>query len=100
MTKYTRTIGTNRGKQRLWLECLILSANGFAHGAPWRLEVQKAGTGACIDLVADPEGTRKVAGTAQRPIIDINSKNALESFACGDTVTITVISPGWLRVEG
>lgn len=42
---YTRKIGLNRGKPRLWLEGKILDDNGFKHGTVW-------------DAVVFPEGSR------------------------------------------
>lgn len=91
-TTYTRKVGLNRGKPRLWLEGKVLSDNGFSCGSPWLL--QQVGTGLVLHVT--PEGNRKVAGTAQRPIIDINSKVLLAGWS--GEVLIEVMERGMLRV--
>lgn len=93
---YTRKIGTNRGKQRLWLEGAILKDNGFTHKAPWEVTVLEDGT---VELRATTKGTRLIAGSAERPIIDINAKGTLEAFQCGDVVEVTVLRKGVLLVS-
>lgn len=103
MTKqktYTRKIGLNRGKLRLWLEGTILKDNGFEHKAPWYIGTQQdSKLGLVVDLVVDKkDGDRLIAGTPDRPIIDVNSGSVLEGFEAGDEVTVTVMQKGWLRV--
>lgn len=91
---YTRNIGLNRGKPRLWLEGKILADNGFAHKAPWKLIRNNDNS---LSLVVCPDGKRHVAGSQTRPVIDINSKEMLEGFH--GEVTITVLKEGWLVVS-
>ena len=86
---YTRKIGQNRGKPRLWLEGAILTASGFAHGMKWEVITTPATKGHQFHLMALQDGGRKIAGTAGRPIIDINSTATLAGFSVGDVVTIT-----------
>lgn len=93
MTTYKRNIGTNRGKPRLWLEGKILLDNGFPHKAPWDVERMDART---LVLAVCTSGKRLVAGSAGRPVIDINSAGLLEGFA--GEVTVTVVKPGYLLV--
>lgn len=92
---YTRKIGTNRGKQRLWLEGAVLLDNGFTHKSPWEVSSDAQG----LHLKATVKGPRLVAGTAERPIIDINAKGTLDAFACGDVVTVEVIRKGHLLIK-
>lgn len=95
MTKtYTRKIGQNRGKPRLWLEGAILLDSGFHHGCSW--ELTKLGDG--LLLVAGKRGKRHIAGTPDRPIIDINSGAALAGFQVGEVVVLTVLKKGQLLV--
>lgn len=84
----TRTIGLNRGISRLWLEGSVLSSNGFDNGLRYEVTTAYAGEKPCISLTLNPEGSRKVAGTAQRPIVDINGAKVLAGFSKGDVVEI------------
>lgn len=93
MTTYTRKIGQNRGKPRLWLEGVILSEHGFPHGTRWIIAKQPP----FLLLLADPNGDRKVAGTQERPIIDINSAKLLAGL--DPVVEITELRLGQLQVR-
>lgn len=90
MQTVTRKIGRNRDKRRLWIEGAILSGAGFTKGKHYTIE---QGTGLTLRL--DDNGARKVAGTPDRPIIDINSDKTLGLF--GDTVTIKA-SQGFIEI--
>lgn len=95
MTTYTRHLGSNRGKLRLWLERGILADNGFRRGDAFTL----LPAGKDLLLVRNSDGDRHVAGTDTRPVIDINSTAALAVLGKpGDTLEI-VGSPGLLRVR-
>ena len=70
MTKtieFTRKIGQNRGKSRLWIEGKHLIAAGLAHGTRWTLTPTDTG----LTIQADPEGRRRIAGGPTRPVVDI-----------------------------
>ena len=54
-------------QSRIWIEGARLSASGFAHAA--RYDVAWNDTG--LTLTLSPTGSRRVAGTPERPIIDI-----------------------------
>ena len=85
----TRKIGMNRGNPRLWLEGKLLLDNGFTHGL--RYTVTRHGNEFsldCLTITLDTSGARKIAGTPQRPIIDINGAKVLQCLAHGDTVQI------------
>jgi hypothetical protein len=84
MTK--RTIGLNRGISRLWLEGSVLSSNGFNNGDRYSVK----NVDGFITIVWHSDGDRKIAGTPQRPIIDINGAKILEGFVKGDVVKLTV----------
>lgn len=93
----TRKIGRNRGKPRLWIEGATLGNAGFKHGDSWVLVAHLTG----LDIVRvdaepgsklDGRRVRKIAGTPDRPIIDIagNSLAPLESvFGMPESVSLT-----------
>jgi DNA (cytosine-5)-methyltransferase 1 len=67
MKTVTRKIGSNKGRPRLWIEGAHLVAAGFARGDNWTLRQTR--TGLVIDK--DVEGSRRVSGKGDRPVIDI-----------------------------
>ena len=96
MTTPTRKMGANRGARRLWLEGAILVAAGFPHGTTFL--VTPNGKDALL-IVAHAEGPRRVAGTPERPIIDINSDKLLAPIGnTGDTLTIACPHAGLLFI--
>lgn len=93
MTTWTRNIGKNRGKPRLWLEGAILTECGFKHGDRWEISER-------IDhflIRKDVEGNRRIAGTPERPIIDINHGEILKGY--GPKVELRCLTPGFITVE-
>ena len=70
-----RKIGKNRGVSRLWIEGKSLASSGWSRGQRF-------------DVVANTDGKRKVAGTADRPIIDANT-DKLDVFVGMVSVAIT-----------
>jgi DNA (cytosine-5)-methyltransferase 1 len=91
---YTRNIGSNRGKPRLWLEGAILTECGFKHGQNWHLECNDDGS---LTLLTSEAGTRRVAGTPERPIIDINNGKIL--LGLGPKVELRRLGDGIIHVE-
>tara|TARA_E500000318_G_C3552250_1_gene209397 strand:- start:1508 stop:1804 length:297 start_codon:yes stop_codon:yes gene_type:complete len=88
MKTYTRKIGSNRGKTRLWLEGKILEDNGWKKADRFKI-IFDQGVVFCIKA---SDGPRKVAGTDARPIIDTNTDklgDSLRAFS-GDVVSIDV----------
>ena len=90
MATTTRKIGQNKAKQntpaRLWLEKRILSDNGWARGKRFNVEW-------IDDMIvyrANPTGTRAVAGSDSRPVIDTCTDDILYCLsACvGDIVEV------------
>lgn len=91
----TRKLGANRGATRLWLEGPVLLENGLRNGDRWSLYPDDNG----ITVVSGPEGERKIAGTPDRPIIDINSSKTLAVLGVtGDKVRVICNVPGTLRI--
>ena len=77
----SRKVGTNRGKARIWLEGNELTSNGIKHGM--RFDVNPIGNG--LAIMISPNGKRKIAGTAARPIIDMSGRTVdAGDFAPGD----------------
>jgi len=57
-------------QSRIWLEGPRLTAAGFAHAARYHIEWDATG----LILTLSPDGSRRVAGTLERPIIDITGE--------------------------
>jgi hypothetical protein len=91
---FTRKIGSNRGAARLWLEGPCLANHGWTKGTAFTASFDP-GT-LTYSLVREgqaPAGpVRKVAGTADRPIIDTNTDKltACLDVHVGASVTVTV----------
>lgn len=66
---FTTKVGAARriARSRIWIEGSRLSASGFAHAARYDVVWNDAG----LTLTLCPTGARRVAGTLERPIIDI-----------------------------
>ena len=89
-----RKIGSNKGKPRLWIEGKALIEAGLPHGTRWDLVSASQGA---LCITANEKGSRKVAGSPDRPVIDVTA-SSLDPLrdAQGDmpaTVTIT-FNPG------
>lgn len=98
---YARKVGLNRGKPRLWLEGKILLENGFGHKVAWdvtRPDSTPHPEWPSLYLIAEPSGKRLVAGSPDRPVIDINSKELLAGFTPGEEVMVRVIGEGHLHI--
>jgi len=76
MTTHVYKSGTNRGNRRIWIEGQRLVALGVSRGLKFRREMN-ADT---MDLIIGGEGQHTVAGTPERPIIDLNGKYLNEFF--------------------
>ena len=77
---YVKSIGSNKGSPRIWLEGKQVDAAGLKAGS--RFDVHVAG--GAIVLKANPDGSRVVSskkkGDKECPVIDINSKELLAIF--------------------
>ena len=87
--KFTRKIGQNRGKPRLWIEGKHLIDSGLTHGTMWDLRPNETG----FEIVATASGKRRIAGKPERPIVDINGTGPLGLCAECETVTVSYV-PG------
>ena len=71
-------------KPRLWIEGKSLLLNGWLKGVKYRVEWIED----TLIYTKDNDGTRKVAGTDTRPIIDTNNINLLKVQLIGEMVNI------------
>lgn len=88
MNTITRKIGLNRGKPRLWIEGKALLDVGFKKGDAFGVVV----AGKVVTIHSEVDGKRHIAGTVERPIIDVNSSAVLDGLTVGDEVTINLIN--------
>ena len=96
MPTYTRNIGQNRGRPRIWLEKAVLLDNGFNYHDKFKAinEVDR------IVLQVDPLGDRTVSGSDSRPVIDLSGAVIERSFNTGKVKAVIVrkLSPGRLEL--
>ena len=87
---YTRKLGSNRGKTRLWLEGNILSAKGWECGNRFDVILIDG----VLKYAKTPDGKRKVAGKPGRPIIDTNTDKISSTLNTepGTKVGVTVLT--------
>lgn len=78
----TVSIGENKGAPRVWLEGRFLKQAGMESGARFKVEVIRDKD--CVAIRLDEDGHRrvsaKVRGGKNIPVVDLNSKEALEIF--------------------
>jgi len=69
---FSTKVGTARRipQSRIWIEGPRLTAAGFSHAALYDVEWNDTG----LTLTLSPTGSRRVAGTPERPIIDITGE--------------------------
>ena len=92
-------VGINRGNARVWLQAKWLISSNFSKGTVYhvhygsgKITIMKS-----IPIVADlkPKG-RKVAGSIDRPIIDLNSKKVTDSLEGASNVRVVA---RWNKIE-
>jgi hypothetical protein len=85
-----RKLGLNKGKTRLWIEGKLLSEANWNRGDSFDV-IWLDGV---LRYIKNPNGSRKVAGTEARPIIDTNTDKLASTLhaSTGDKVSITVTS--------
>ena len=81
----TFKVCTNKGNKRIWIEGNILAANGFTNGRTFTRAILQAADmprpTMILDFSNEQDGRmHKVAGTADRPIIDLCGKYVTEFF--------------------
>ncbi len=91
-----RNIGQNKGRPRIWLEGAILTECGFNHGDRFNVSNKPDK----MIIKRDPIGERKIAGNADRPIIDMTGKVIEASFNCEkiSRVNVNKIRDGLLHI--
>lgn len=97
LNEYTRKIGRNKGRPRLWLEGAILTECGFSYGERYNVTPYNG----YLYIEKAQDGKRKIAGKTERPIIDMLGKVLEQAF--GDdmpaTVTIIGLAEGILEIK-
>ena len=88
METHTYKSGTNRGNRRIWIEGDRLTRNGIRRGVKFTRE--HIGTAQMV-LTFSGEGRHTVAGTADRPILDLNGKYLNEFFGDAEGFRATFI---------
>jgi hypothetical protein len=91
-----RKLGSNRGKTRLWLEGKLLSESNWKRGDYFDV-IWLDGV---LRYIKNPNGSRKVAGTEARPIIDTNTDKLAATLhaTTGEKVNITV-TPNSITIQ-
>lgn len=84
---YSRKLGANRGKCRLWLEGALLADAGYKRGDRFDIEF---GLGRVV-ITRYADGKRKVAGTDSRPIIDTNTNKLADALGITTGARVRVI---------
>jgi hypothetical protein len=95
MTTQHYVVRANKGRARIWLEGKRLMVAGFAVGARFTIDVIE---GALV-LRLDLNGSRKVSGKGERPIIDI-SGGSCDPFITGDAVQVDYIAEHSIVITG
>lgn len=90
-----RNIGSNKGNARVWIEGDILASQGWTRGTRYdRLVEVETGR---IHLTANPDGRYKVAGTDDRPILDLAGKWMTRWADDAESVEV-VVTPSTVRI--
>ena len=78
---FKTVLGACKGtpRHRIWIEGKRLVASGFVRGARY----QRIVVPECITLTLDDEGTYKVSGKDEKPIIDITGAYVAHTFPQG-----------------
>lgn len=76
-------------RSRIWLEGKRVAAAGFTHGTPYRTWFAHGGLhlSTAVGLLREGSIVRTVAGTPDRPIIDITGTAVFDAFGSGSDST-------------
>ena len=89
LDSHTYKVCFNRGNARVWIEGKRLTDNGIANGLKFVKSVNDHGI-ILKFLPSDYEGkSHKVAGTIERPIIDLNGKYLTKFFGNAENYKVT-----------
>lgn len=84
-----RHMGLNRGVLRVWLQGDVLVDAGLPHGTQWNVSRENK---SLFIARAPVLGKRRVAGSPDRPVIDICSGQVLEGLAKpGDALDVAYV---------
>ena len=93
-TPWTLRSGMNKGNRRIWIEGKRIAALGFAKGVRLSRKMLRDGS---MELYLVPEGwhwtgkRHAVAGTADRPIIDMSGKWVTEFMGSAERLIVQPI---------
>ena len=76
-------IATNKNQSRIWIEGAILTSNGFKKGDEFNKVINSKDNMIILSFGKTDEKLKfnhKIAGTDQRPIIDMNGKYLTDFF--------------------
>ncbi len=90
MDSKTLNIGMNRGKARLWIEGNWLAQAGFVRGMAYTVRAMPANN--MLLIYADEQGSRRVAGTDSRPIMDLTASDQMSAIG-GYKARVSLVSP-------
>ena len=95
-TTAQRKLGLNKSKVRLWIEGKLLSDSNWNRGDAFDV-IWLDGV---LRYIKNPNGSRKVAGTEARPIIDTNTDKLAATLhaTTGEKVNITV-TPNSITIQ-
>ena len=103
MEKFTHKLSTARGQERsrIWLERERLTRAGFTKGKTFRKTWSKAGLVLELAKPGADDAARDfgtVAGTAERPVIDIVGQLVRDAFGKGTHIEATY-QPGRISIK-
>ena len=78
-------VGQNKGRSRVWLDGLYLNDYGFKRGVKYTTTIKDD----AIVLLVDQDGSRKVAGKGDKPIIDLCNNNITNLFSDFERVYVS-----------
>ena len=87
MNEHTYTSGTNKGNRRIWIEGNRLAAIGATKGATFSRTMNPDGT-MQLQIGSAHKGHR-IAGNADRPIIDLCGQWVTRFMGSAQTFTVT-----------
>ena len=88
------TVGSNRGKTRIWIQGQILKKFGWEKSTPFNVTI---GDGV-ITYSKSKDGARKVAGDENRPVIDTNSHAVGKTLGEAGTKVEVTFSRGKITI--
>ena len=94
-TKFTRNVGENRGKKRVWIEGVNLAKHGWVKGVRYNQMIK----GGSMFLSKNEGGSKKVAGTETRPILDLCG-NYMNDIVDGFEIVNVIVTDHNIKIVG